>query len=93
MTSTVAQPAVQERPLTQWAAGEIAQVVRLELEPNEASMLRAMGLRPGSLVRLSKVGNPSVVEVISGHTCRCHCRCRIGLAKDVATRVVLRAEA
>ena len=67
-------------------------VARLDLEPNEASMLRAMGLRPGSLVRLSRVGNPSVVEVISGHTCRCHCRCRIGLARDVAGRVMLRAE-
>jgi hypothetical protein len=55
-------------------------------------MLRAMGLRPGCLVRLSKIGNPSVVEVISGHTCRCHCRCRIGLARDVASRVMLRAE-
>lgn len=93
MTPTVSETRELERPLTAWSAGEIAQVARLDLEPSEASMLRAMGLRPGALVRLSKVGNPSVVEVISGHTCRCHCRCRIGLAKDVAARVVLRAEA
>ena len=92
MTPTVLETRAAERPLTAWSAGEIALVVRLDLEPNEASMLRAMGLRPGSLVRLSRVGNPSVVEVISGHTCRCHCRCRIGLARDVASRVMLRAE-
>jgi Fe2+ transport system protein FeoA len=92
MSVTATEPVTNEMPLTRWREGQIAQVARLDLEPGEAMMLRAMGLRPGCLVRLSKVGNPSVVEVISGHTCRCHCRCRIGLARDVASRVMLRAE-
>lgn len=82
-----------EKPLSGWRAGDIAQVVRLDLEPGEASMLRAMGLRPGALVRVSRVGEPSVVEVVSGHTCRCHCRCRIGVARDVASKIILKPEA
>lgn len=81
-----------EKPLTAWRAGAIAQVARIDLEQGEASMLRAMGLRPGALVRLSRVGEPSVIEVVSGHTCRCHCRCRIGVARAVASRIILRPE-
>lgn len=81
--------ATVEKPLTAWTAGSIAQVSKVDLDASDAAMLRAMGLRAGAVVRLSKVGEPSVVEVISGHTCRCHCRCRIGLARDVASRVFL----
>lgn len=87
-----ATPATAERPLSSWKAGDVAFVTRIDLEPSEASMLRAMGLRTGALVRISRVGEPSVIEVISGHTCRCHCRCRIGVARDVAQRVMLAPE-
>jgi Fe2+ transport system protein FeoA len=85
-------PDIVSRPLTAWGAGEVAIVDRVDLDQREASMLRAMGLRPGALVRLSSVGEPSVVEVVSGHTCRCHCRCRIGVARGVAEKIYLRAE-
>jgi Fe2+ transport system protein FeoA len=83
---------VQQTALTDFAVGRIAVVHSVLLAAADASMLRAMGLRPGAQVRVCRVGEPTVLEVISGHTCRCHCRCRIGIGRAVAERVLVTGE-
>ncbi|MEK6701427.1 MAG: ferrous iron transport protein A [Planctomycetota bacterium] len=73
--------------------GGIYIVERVDLEAADAAMLRAMGLRGGAMIRVCRVGEPTVAEVISGHTCRCQCRCRIGIARGLARRITLKREA
>lgn len=68
-------------------------MARVDADPADASYLRAMGLRAGAMVRVCRVGEPCVIEVISGHTCKCHCRCRIGLARNLAALVWVRQPA
>lgn len=84
---TEAPPA--STPLSACRPGDIGRVTQISLPASDASMLRAMGLRVGAMVRISRVGEPSVVEVISGHECRCHCRCRIGVARTLAAAITL----
>lgn len=84
-------------PLTSLAAGSLAKICETCLDPLDASMLRAMGLRPAATVRLCRLGEPCVVEVYPGSTgqgdqCdRPDCRCRIGLARILAERVMVTA--
>jgi len=72
--------------------GWIGRVVSTDLPDSEAAMLRAMGLRPGAVVRVCRRGTPTVVEVVSGHQCKCHCRCRIGIASEVCGSIVVDRE-
>lgn len=72
--------------------GWIGRVVSTELPSSEAAMLRAMGLRPGAVIRVCRRGEPTVIEVVSGHECKCHCRCRIGVAAEVSGSVMVEAE-
>lgn len=55
-------------------------------------MLRAMGMKPGAMVRVCRAGEPCIVEVLAprgGGPCGCDCSTRIGLAKDLAMRVMV----
>lgn len=68
----------------------------IEIEGGDASLLRAMGLRPRSLVRVRRTGEPCIVEVLTGVKgdgggCASEggCWCRIGLAKVLAERVLV----
>lgn len=72
--------------------GWIGRVVAADLPASEAAMLRAMGLRPGAVIRVCRRGVPTVVEVVSGHQCKCHCRCRIGIAAEVGRAIVVGQE-
>jgi len=59
------------------------------LDVRDAALLRAMGLRPNAKVRLCRLGEPCIVEVMTGAgdgTCKGPggCWCRIGLAKPLA---------
>jgi len=82
-------------PLTSLAPGSLARVCETCLDPLDASMLRAMGLRPAATLRLCRSGEPCVVEVYpgsAGQGTQCErpdCRCRIGLARLLAERVMV----
>jgi hypothetical protein len=60
------------------------------LSGEESNSLRAMGLRPGAMVRVVRVGQPTIVEIVScgGPACG-QCGCRLGLAKGVAERLLM----
>ncbi|MBX3409780.1 MAG: ferrous iron transport protein A [Phycisphaeraceae bacterium] len=71
--------------LTAMRAGQVGVVCETCLDPRDAAMLRAMGLRPRAQVRVCRLGQPCIIEVVSGgRGC-----CRIGLAWDLASRVMI----
>lgn len=79
--------------LTELRPGQVGTLCQTCADPSDAMLLRAMGLRPNSLVRVCRVGEPTIVEVMPsrpGEGTRCDkpdCRCRIGLAWVLASRV------
>jgi hypothetical protein len=62
-------------------------------------MLRAMGLRVNARVRICRLGEPCIVELVGGTSANAGatdacprgsaCTCRIGLAKPLARRVMV----
>lgn len=58
----------------------------------DGPVLRAMGLRPAAKVRVCRVGEPTIVEVVGGVGETCRCGCRIGLCRELAAKVMVRAE-
>lgn len=75
--------------LTTLKPGETARVCETCLDPADAAMLRAMGLRPNAVVRLCRLGEPCIVEVMASQASLSGCACRIGLAKLLAQRVLV----
>lgn len=76
-------PVRAEVPLTSLEAGQIGMVTRTMLSDQDASLLRAMGMRPGARIRLCQAGEPWIVEVRRpGGACS-----RIGLARAIAQGV------
>ena len=98
---TSSAPAVRTQPqapapgsvsLTTLRAGQTAMVCQTSLDPGDAALLRAMGLRPLARIRVCRLGEPCIVEVLSGNeTCgrKGGCVCRIGLARPLAERVMV----
>lgn len=74
--------------LTDLRAGQVATICECALEPRDASVLRAMGLKHSARVRVCRVGEPFVVEVLF-NGCRGSCSSRIGLARPLAGRVMV----
>ncbi|MFG0246143.1 MAG: ferrous iron transport protein A [Phycisphaerales bacterium JB052] len=72
-------------PLTQLSRGQRATVNTANLDEQDGKMLRAMGLRPDASVQMCRLGEPCIVS-LSG---ACGGGCRIGLAKDIASRVMV----
>lgn len=70
-------------PLSELAAGRAARLDRRELSEGEACLLAAMGLTIGSRLTVRASGDPCIVEVRST---------RIGLARSVAARLLVRDE-
>jgi Fe2+ transport system protein FeoA len=62
------------------------------MDRKDAAMLRAMGLRPQATVRLCRLGEPCIIEVMSGEP-SCSDSCRIGLARVLAERVMVKPPA
>lgn len=93
-TSLQTQPAPVQpalRPLSTLAHG-IRGIVHetAALEPDDAALLRAMGLGLGSTVRVFRVGDPCVVAVgsVTPH-CKCGGLCRIGVSRRLADRIMV----
>lgn len=72
-------------PLTQLPRGQRATVNAADLDEQDGKMLRAMGLRPDASIQMCRLGEPCIVS-LSG---ACGGGCRIGLAKDIASRVMV----
>lgn len=58
----------------------------------DAAYLRAMGLRPNARIRVCRLGQPCIVEVMTGEgDCgKSECGCRIGLSKELAEHLMVR---
>lgn len=72
--------------LTALRAGQEATICECALEPRDAAVLRAMGLKQSARIRVCRTGEPFVIEVLyhgSG------CSFRIGLARPLAGRVTV----
>lgn len=72
--------------LTQLKPGQTARIRHADLEADDAALLRAMGLRPATFVRMCRAGEPCIIEVYPGGVTSC--ACRIGLARPLADRVM-----
>lgn len=72
-------------PIAESRPGTVGRVCCEGLDRADASMLRAMGLRDRARVRLCRVGEPCIVQVMGA----CGCSCRIGLSRPLAQRVTL----
>ncbi|MFG0314092.1 MAG: ferrous iron transport protein A [Phycisphaerales bacterium] len=79
------EPKAVSIPLTQLARGQRATVNTADLDDQDSKMIRAMGLRPDASVQMCRLGEPCIVS-LSG---ACGGGCRIGLAKDIASRVLV----
>jgi hypothetical protein len=71
----------------------MAHVCETCLDPRDAAMLRAMGMRPCARVRMIRGGEPCIVEVVGVNPATGSCGCRIGLSRDLADRVTVRPSA
>lgn len=81
-------PSGPTAPLDSLKPGEISHVASLGVDdPGDAALLRAMGLRPGIRVRVVRLGEPTILEVLGAEACGCACASRIGLTKALASRV------
>lgn len=71
----------------------MARVSETSLPPKDAAYLRALGLRPNAAVRLCRVGEPCILEILAvqpgSGPCGCDCACRVGLARELAQRVLV----
>lgn len=79
-------PAPVTARLTALRAGQEATICECALEPRDAAVLRAMGLKQSARIRVCRTGEPFVIEVLyhgSG------CSFRIGLARPLAGRVTV----
>lgn len=87
MPLTRSQTELEGTPLVAARAGQEGQVLGAGLEERDAAMLRAMGLRPSAKLRVCRVGEPTIVELVPDGPGVCRSGCRIGLAKSLAARI------
>lgn len=72
-------------PLTAMARGDRGVVCETCLGADDAAMLRAMGVRPRAQIQVCRLGEPCIVQV----ACGCGGRCRIGLSRALAQRLMI----
>ncbi len=75
-------------PLTELSRGQSGRIQMQGAATEEVKMLRAMGLRPNASVTMCRHGQPCIVS-LSG---ACGGGCRIGLAKEIAGRVMIQVD-
>ncbi len=73
--------------LGQLRTGQVATVRDTNNMPEQADLLRAMGLRPHARISVSRTGSPYVVIIGKQGDC-----CRIGLPKEVADHVAVEVD-
>ncbi len=86
MPMTATQPS--RISLQQLRKGDRGRIESTDLPADDAAMLRALGLRPEAPVRMCRMGQTCIVEVCD----RLGGGCRIGLARSLAERVVVRRD-
>lgn len=70
--------------------GQEGVICESKLEPDDAALLKAMGLCTHASVKVVRTGEPCVVAVGGvgeGASCTCGGMCRIGLARGLAERI------
>jgi Fe2+ transport system protein FeoA len=72
-------------PLTQLVRGQRGRIDCTDAESDDCSVLRAMGLRPDASIQMCRLGEPCIISL----TGACGGGCRIGLAKGIASRVMV----
>jgi Fe2+ transport system protein FeoA len=72
-------------PLTQLAKGQRGKITINHQTSDDAKMLSAMGLRPDASVTMCRKGEPCIVSLMGA----CGGGCRIGLARDIAEKVMV----
>ena len=75
-------------PLAESKPGQVGTVASTCRDAKDAALLRAMGLKPNCRIRVCRLGEPCIVEVL-GCT---GCACRIGMALPIARQVMLCCE-
>lgn len=80
------------RPLSTFRTGQYGLIVACRVEGADAPILRAMGLTEGAIVRVCRVGEPTIVALLCHRGCHC-ASSRVGLARALADRVLLTEEA
>ncbi len=85
---TTASTQTRTIPLTQLSKGQHGRVQIDGTVTDEVKMLRAMGLRPDASITMCRLGEPCIVS-LSGI---CGGGCRIGLAKEIASRVMVNVD-
>ncbi len=77
--------------LDQLRVGQTGEVVEARLEPKDAALLAAMGLRCHASVRVCRAGEPCIVSVLGGgSSCSGAGNCRIGLARPLAEKIFIK---
>ena len=76
--------------LNSMPVNSVARVCETCLDPRDAAILRAMGLRPEACIRMIRKGEPCIIEVLGINPATGGCGCRIGLARDMASLVTVR---
>jgi len=84
-------PVHAARPLSTFRAGQYGLVVACRVEGSDAPILRAMGLTEGSIVRVCRAGEPTIVALLCHRGCHC-ASSRVGLARALADRVLVTEE-
>lgn len=80
------------RPLSTFKAGQYGLVVACRVEGADAPILRAMGLTEGAILRVCRIGQPTIVALLCHRGCHC-ASSRVGLARALADRILLTEEA
>lgn len=77
-------------------AGQTGVIAEARMTEDDASLLRAMGLAPGSRVMMCRQGEPCIVAVTTGGKSGagaggqgCSGACRIGLARPLAEQIMV----
>jgi Fe2+ transport system protein FeoA len=88
MTTTLNAPTTIR--LTALRAGQRAVIRETRLEPDDAALLRAMGLCLNATVRVFRIGEPCVLAVGGVNAnCKCGGMCRVGLARPLAEKILV----
>jgi Fe2+ transport system protein FeoA len=90
MSTSAAIPDTDVVSLASLRQGQTGVIRETQLDPDDAALLKAMGLCTSATVKVVRAGQPCVVAVGgAGENCACGGTCRIGLARGLAERVLV----